>query len=116
MNSFTNPLAQHTQHLCDAHGRLEPNAIGWSSRPQVNCAMPRNLGRRKRWNHWCITTPDWMLALTFADLDYLGYGAAYFLDLRSGKSASRTQLRPFGQGCDLPDTPCLLYTSDAADE
>lgn len=105
MNSFTNPLAQHTQHLCDAHGRLEPNAIGWSSRPQVNCAMPRNLGRRKRWNHWCITTPDWMLALTFADLDYLGYGAAYFLDLRSGKSASRTQLRPFGQGCDLPDTP-----------
>lgn len=46
-----------------------------------------------------------MLSLTFANLDYLGYGAAYFLDLHSGKAASHTQLRPFGLGCKLPDTP-----------
>lgn len=106
MNSFTNPLASPSaQPLCDERGRLLEAAIGWSPRPQVNCALPRHLGRRKRWNHWCITTPDWMLALTFADLDYLGYGAAYFLDLHSGQGASRTQLRPFGLGCALPDTP-----------
>ena len=28
-----------------------------------------DLGRRKRWNHWCITTPQWTLSLTQADLD-----------------------------------------------
>ncbi|MDG9925335.1 MULTISPECIES: DUF2804 domain-containing protein [unclassified Pseudomonas] len=105
MNSFTNPLAPLSQPLCDARGRLAEGAVGWSPRPRVHCALPGNRGRRKRWNHWCITTPDWMLALTFADLDYLGYGAAYFLDLHSGKSASHTQLRPFGLGCTLPDSP-----------
>ncbi|MEO4046334.1 DUF2804 domain-containing protein [Pseudomonas sp. CAU 1711] len=103
MNSFTNPLASPAvQHLCDARGRLLDAAIGWSPRPQVHCALPGNLGRRKRWNHWCITTPDWMLALTIADLDYLGYGAVYFLDLHSGKAVSRTQLSPLGLGCKLP--------------
>ncbi|MDX5371116.1 MAG: DUF2804 domain-containing protein [Pseudomonadaceae bacterium] len=105
MNSFTHPLSSTAQALCDARGRLREAAIGWSPRPLVHCALPGNRGRRKRWNHWCITTPDWMLALIFADLDYLGYGAVYFLDLRSGESATRTQLRPLGLGCELPATP-----------
>lgn len=106
MNSFIHPHSTlSTQPLCDARGRLQDAAIGWSPRPRVHCALPGHPGRRKRWNHWCITTPDWMLSLTFANLDYLGYGAAYFLDLQSGKAASHTQLRPFGLGCKLPDTP-----------
>ncbi|MBC9251059.1 hypothetical protein A9179_12310 [Pseudomonas alcaligenes] len=113
MNSFTNaPLSAAAQPLCDAHGRLDPLAIGWSPRPLVNCAIPGNHGRRKRWNHWCITTPQWMLSLTFADLDYLAYGAAYFLDLETGKSASHTQLRPFGLGCQLADTPMQSHAFD----
>ncbi|MCY1268543.1 hypothetical protein D9M68_154150 [compost metagenome] len=93
------------QPLCDARGRLDPAAVGWSVRPRVNCQLPGNLGRRKRWNHWCIVTPGWMLSLTIADLDYLGYGAIYFLDLETGKSVSRSQLQPFGWGCQLPDMP-----------
>lgn len=105
MNSLSNPLPELPQPLCDSRGQLAEDAIGWSSRPRVNCALPSHWGRRKRWNRWCVTTPDWMLALTFADLDYLGYGAAYFLDLRSGKSGNHTQIRPFGRGCDLPDSP-----------
>ncbi|MBB2497153.1 DUF2804 domain-containing protein [Aquipseudomonas ullengensis] len=105
MNSFTHaPLSEPAQPLCDARGHLDPAAVGWSPRPLVHCALPRNLGRRKRWNHWCITTPQWMLSLTFADLDYLSYGAAYFLDLETGKSVSHTQLRPFGHGSQLPDS------------
>ena len=106
MNSFINSITTPPlQPLCDKKGQLNPEAVGWSSRPVVHCAMPGNIGRRKRWNHWCITTPQWMLAMTFADLDYLGYGAAYFLDLDSGKLISHTRLRLFGRGCQLPDTP-----------
>lgn len=67
--------------------------------------MPGHIGRRKRWNHWCITTPRWMLALTQASIDYLGYGAAYFLDLDSGQAAEHSQLRPFAHGCRLPNQP-----------
>ncbi|MDQ2516346.1 DUF2804 domain-containing protein, partial [Pseudomonas aeruginosa] len=60
---------------------------------------------RKRWNHWCIVSPGWMLSLTIADLDYLTYGAAYFLDLDSGQAVAHTQIRFFGLGCQLPDEP-----------
>ncbi|MGH8353336.1 MAG: DUF2804 domain-containing protein [Pseudomonas sp.] len=108
MNSFTSASAlapASLQLLCDAQGRLDPGAIGWSTRPQVHCALPAHFGRRKRWNHWCITTPQWMLSLTVANLDYVGYGAAYFLDLETGRAATHTLLRPFGRGCELPDTP-----------
>lgn len=93
------------QMLCDPQGRLNPAAVGWSVRPQLRCALPGHHGRRKRWNHWCLVAPGWMLSLTIADLDYLGYGALYFLDLNSGKAVSRTVLSPLARGCELPDRP-----------
>lgn len=111
-------LASHApvalQPLCDSKGRLLDAAIGWSSRPQVNCALHGHPGRRKRWNHWCITTPQWMLALTLADLDYLGYGAAYFLDLQTGQSVAHAQFRPFALGCQLPDAPLASHAFNHA--
>ncbi len=93
------------RNLCDSHGRLDPRAVGWSARPRVLCHIPGHFGRRKRWNHWCIVSPGWMLSLTIADLDYLTYGAAYFLDLDSGQAVAHTQIRFFGLGCQLPDEP-----------
>jgi hypothetical protein len=105
MNSHISSLSPGDSALCDTHGKLLPAAIGWSSRPRPSYAIPGHFGRRKRWNHWCITTPRWMLSLTIADLDYLGYGAAYFLDLDSGRAVAHTQLRVFARGCQLPDSP-----------
>ncbi|WP_439858843.1 DUF2804 domain-containing protein [Pseudomonas sp. MBLB4136] len=105
MNSFTLPPPHALIDLCDQHGRLNPRAIGWSPRPQVDCTLPGHFGRRKRWNHWCITTPQWMLSLTQADLDYLGYGAVYFLDMESGEAVAHSHLRLLGQGCRLPSQP-----------
>ena len=105
MNSFASPIAFTPQPLCDHKGRLLPDAIGLSPHPQVHCALHGHTGRRKRWNHWCITSPHWMLSLTLADLDYVGYCTAYFLDLQNGLAVTHTQLRPLGLGCRLPDLP-----------
>lgn len=105
MNSFTHPEFFTATALCTSQGLLNPQAIGWSPRPLTDCTIPGHFGRRKRWNHWCITTPQWILSLTHADLDYLGYGAAYFLDLQSGQAIAYNQVRLFGMGCDLPDQP-----------
>lgn len=91
--------------LCDARGRLNPQAIGWSAQPRVDCSLPGNLGRRKRWNHWTINTPDWTLSLVQADIDYVGYGAVYLLDLATGDNVAHNQLSLFARGCNLPDTP-----------
>ncbi|PAU63954.1 hypothetical protein BZL41_11105 [Pseudomonas sp. PIC25] len=113
MNSFAYPLVSPpSQPLCDARGKLCPEAVGWSARPHVHCALPGPIGRRKRWNHWCITTPHWMLALTVADFDYVGYGAAYFLDLETGQGSAHSQVRPFARGCRLPDTPIESHAFD----
>ncbi|UVE19106.1 DUF2804 domain-containing protein [Pseudomonas sp. LS44] len=105
MNSLTRTGNPPLQSLCDANGQLSSAAIGWSPRPQVHCALPGNVFRRKRWNHWCVTTPRWMLSLTLANVDYLSFGAVYFLDLDSGEAVARRQIRLFGRGCELPDTP-----------
>lgn len=105
MTSLTSHTPFTLQSLCDSKGRLLDKAIGCSSHPQVDCTLHGHAGRRKRWNHWCITTPEWMLALTLADLDYLGYGAAYFLDMQSGQAVAHTRLRPFALGCQLPALP-----------
>ena len=111
MNSLTHAAALPApQALCTGRGKLDPLAVGWSPRPQVSCALPGNIGRRKRWNHWCITTPQWMLTLTFANLDYISYGAVHFLDLHTGKLVSHTQLLSFGRGCQLPDNAMDSHT------
>lgn len=104
MNSFTAPPAAPALPL-SRNGRLNPDAIGFSPRPRVECVLPNHVGRRKRWNHWCMTTPDWMLTVTQADLDYLGYGALYFLDLHTGEQASYYNLRAFRRGGRLSDRP-----------
>ncbi|GIZ13263.1 DUF2804 domain-containing protein [Pseudomonas sp. NCCP-436] len=93
------------QPLCDSKGRLLPESVGWSDQLQVDCTLHGHQGRRKRWNHWCITTPRWILTLTLADLDYLGYGATYFLDLDSGQASSHSRFSLFASGCQLPGRP-----------
>lgn len=112
MNSAIHSSVFTQTDLCLSNGALNPEAIGWSNRPQVNCALLQHKGRRKRWNHWCFTTPQWMLSVTQADLDYVGYGAAYFLDLETGESASFSQMRALGRGCQLPDRPQQSHTFD----
>ncbi|MEX6502189.1 DUF2804 domain-containing protein [Pseudomonas zhanjiangensis] len=105
MNSFAYPLTESPTRLCGSRGRLNPQAVGWSPQPHLDCTINGHLGRRKRWNHWCITTPGWMLSLTQADLDYIRYGAAYFLDLETGQAVAHRQLSLLGRGCLLPDQP-----------
>ncbi|WP_437880754.1 DUF2804 domain-containing protein [Pseudomonas sp. LRF_L74] len=115
MNSFASIAVPPVQALCDSRGQLDPQAVGWSSRPLVNCALPARFGRRKRWNNWCITTPQWMLVLTFADLDYIGYGAVHFIDLQSNCFDSRAKMRLFGRGCHLPDNANESHGFEHAD-
>ncbi|BBY55096.1 DUF2804 domain-containing protein [Mycobacterium koreense] len=65
--------------LCNPDGTVNPAAIGWSRRP-LHRANLHGWGRTKRWEHWCVTTPTHLLALTVADLDFLRLHALYFLD------------------------------------
>jgi hypothetical protein len=89
--------------LCGLDGRLDPAAVGFSRRPLHRCGgLVGPWGRRKRWHHWCVTTPREAVALTFADLDYLGLLAVMFVDLERERTFERVAVRPLGARCVLP--------------
>ncbi len=88
--------------LCDARGRLDPRAIGWARRPIVSAALPSGWPRRKRWHHWCVTSTAEVVALTVADLDYLGVASLVVIDRAGGRTLRRGAARPLGWRMDLP--------------
>src|SRR5690349_9695571 len=90
--------------LCTPDGRLAPAAVGWSRRPLHRCNLSGHPGRKKRWDYWCVTTDRHLLAVTCADLDYLGLCDVYFLEYGSGRAVQRTAVLPFALGFRQPDT------------
>ncbi|BBX14418.1 hypothetical protein MNVM_34990 [Mycobacterium novum] len=89
-----------TVDLCDAFGSLNPAAVGWTRTPLHRCNL-RGWGRTKRWEYWCVTTPTHLVAVTVANLDYLGVSNVYLLDY-SGREVSRSCLHPGGWRISLP--------------
>lgn len=89
--------------LCDEHGRLNPQAVGWSRHPLHRCNVRGHWPRKKRWNYWAITTDTHLFSLTVSNLDYAGSVFVYFLDFATRKFTEQTVLAPLGRGCDLPE-------------
>jgi hypothetical protein len=82
--------------LCRLDGTLNPAAVGWTRHP-LHTSNITGRGRTKRWEYWCIQTPDLVLSLTVSDLDYAALSSVWFLDVRnpSGPRASvETSLLP----------------------
>jgi hypothetical protein len=90
--------------LCAENGNLLPESRGWSRRPLHTCNLSGHWLRKKRWNYWCITTPECLFSVTLSNLDYMGLAFAYFLDFKTNQFTEQTVMCPFGAGCDLPDT------------
>lgn len=72
--------------LCDAHGRLDPAAVGWSRRPLVRANLRGHWPRKKRWNFWNWISPRFVFSVTLADIDYAAFCQVTFIDFESGRS------------------------------
>ncbi|HLS77681.1 MAG TPA: DUF2804 domain-containing protein [Nocardia sp.] len=92
--------------LCDARGRLNPEAVGWSRRPLHRANLSGAWGRKKRWDYWAVTAPDLYLAITCADLDYLGNASVWLCGPSKGLSVAVDRIVPAARGFALPDQPC----------
>src|SRR5436309_16028491 len=109
----TEPELTETVDLCTSDGRLNRAAVGWSRQPLHRCALPGSWGRRKRRDYWCIATPNHVLSVTYADVDYLGLAEVWCLDLASGRTANRSGISPLGRGLWMPDLvawPSMSYS------
>lgn len=92
--------------LCDPGGRnLNIDAVGWSRLPLHDCNLSGKWGRTKRWDYWAVLAPGMAVAVTYADVDYLGMASIWWADLETGASGGRDGTVPLARGISLPDRP-----------
>jgi hypothetical protein len=60
--------------------------------------------RKKRWNYWAVTTPDFLFSITISNVDYLGMVFAYFFDFKTKRFTEKTLSPLFGKGCNMPES------------
>ncbi|HSQ00380.1 MAG TPA: DUF2804 domain-containing protein [Candidatus Dormibacteraeota bacterium] len=72
--------------LCDARGRLDPAAVGWSRRPLVRANLRGHWPRKKRWNFWNWISPRFVFSVTLADVDYAAFCQVTFIDFESTRT------------------------------
>jgi hypothetical protein len=89
--------------LCSPDGRLSPHATGWSRHPLHHCNLSGAHGRKKRWDYWCVNASDLHLAITYADVDYLGIASVWLLQPSTGLELLVDRPVPFAPGFRLPD-------------
>ena len=104
MAAYSEIELQQPVRLCDERGRLNPAAVGWSRQPLHTCNVAGNWPRKKKWNYWCVTTPDFLFSVTLSNIDYMGLAFAYFLDFGSKRFIEQTVMAPFGSGFNMPET------------
>ena len=105
--------------LCRPDGRtLNPAAIGWAREPLITPNLRGDPLRTKRWDYWAVLTDDVVLAVTYADIGYLGSVVVWWVDLSTGETGGREVLAPAGRGVSLPDragSRPLRYRSENLD-
>ena len=94
-----------TTDLVLPNGKLNPAAIGWSKTPQHNCNVTGRWPRKKRWDYWCVTGPDFLFSVTIADVDYALSGFVYFLEYSSQKFVEHTVVIPLPKKYPMPQSP-----------
>jgi len=74
--------------LCDARGRLNPDAVGFARRPLVRPNLSahwrHHWPRKKRWNFWNWIGPEGVLSVTLADVDLASFCLVTLTDFRDG--------------------------------
>ena len=92
--------------LCTPDGRLlNPAARGWSRTPMHTGNLRGQWGRNKRWDYWAVLAGDLTVAITYADVDYLGMSTIWWADLSTGVTGGREVNLPLARGVSLPDRP-----------
>ena len=70
--------------LCDARGRLNPAAVGFSRQPLVRANLTGHWPRKKRWNFWNWIGPDFVFSVTLADIDFTSFCSFTLTDFAGG--------------------------------
>lgn len=104
---MTLPELTERVSLTRPDGRLNHRAVGWARQPLIDTDGigrdgKRFFGRNKRWEYWCVTTPDHLMALTVSSVDYAAVHEVWVYERAAQKScgAAATVIPP--RGVSLP--------------
>jgi hypothetical protein len=86
---------------CLPDGTLNPRARGWSRHPVLTCNLRGPWGRVKRWEYWSVIGGGKTVAITYADVDYLGIVGLWCCDLATGFEVERSIALPLAPGIEL---------------
>ena len=103
MQTIRNEIVEDVM-LCDAAGRLNPAARGWSRRPLHRCNLKGRFPRKKKWDYWCVMGPRFLLSATIANVDYAAIGSVYFLEYETKRFAEHNVFKLFSKSPVMPDT------------
>lgn len=68
-------------------GRVNPASIGWSRVPRHDTRL-RGWGRNKRFEYWCLITPELVAVVNISHHDYRANIAAMVIDLATGEKVA----------------------------
>lgn len=84
--------------LCVPNGSsLNPAARGWSRRPLHRANLAGAAGSNKRWDYWAIQSPEMIVSLTYADVDFVGLVDLYWAHPSSGETGGCNALADQGE-------------------
>lgn len=90
-------------NLSMKNGHLNKEAIGWARTPLIHSNVTGGFLRKKKWNYWCVTSPDVLFSATISHIDYAAVLFVYILDLKTLEFFEKTLLVPFGKGINMPE-------------
>jgi len=106
--SYSEVELYEKQLLCTEDGQLNRKSIGWSRIPLHTCNLKWNWRRPKRWNYWCITCKDFLLALGVSDRGFTAVGSLFFLEYEKKHTISKVGQKILNKNITMPDN---VYSS-----
>ncbi|WP_096272021.1 DUF2804 domain-containing protein [Paucisalibacillus globulus] len=84
-------------------GLLNEESIGWARKPYIISNVKGSFLRKKKWNYWCVTTPEVLFSATISHIDYAAVMFVYILDLKTLQFHEKTTLVPLGKKITMPE-------------
>lgn len=86
------------------NGRLNRAAVGWTRHPlhDTSGIGARGTARNKRWEYWGVMTPDHIVAVTVAMLDYATLNQVWVFDRAASTEIDASAITPLSRGVELP--------------
>lgn len=89
--------------LCQANGKLNPEAIGFARYPLIQSNLTKNFMRKKKWNYWCIYGEDVLFSVTISHLDYATVCFVYLLNFETQQFCEKQITIPLGKQAKMPE-------------